>query len=82
MLLELSEGRDPIFELPFPIVPQFGRDLGPIARHMRDELFPITLFCRKSDHFELRKNVKVVNNRVNAGTEKCATNVLLRDHRA
>ena len=55
MLLELSERRDPVFELPFPIVPEFGRDLGPIARRMRDELFPIALFCRKSDHFELRR---------------------------
>src|SRR5438552_7652292 len=79
ILLELSERSNSIFELPFPIVPEFRCDLGPTARRMRDELFSVALFCRKSDHFELRKNVKVVNNRVNGGTEKCATNVLLRD---
>jgi len=27
----------------------------------------------------VKKNVKIVDNRVNGGTEKCATNVLLRD---
>ncbi len=27
----------------------------------------------------MKKNVKIVDNRVNGGTEKCATNVLLRD---
>ena len=37
ILLELSQGSDPILELPFPIVPKFGRDpavAGPIARRM------------------------------------------------
>src|SRR5207248_9589827 len=55
MLLELSERSNSIFELPFPIVPEFECDFGPTARHMRDELFSIALFCCKSDHFELRR---------------------------
>ena len=51
MLLELSERGDPIFELPFPIVPEFRRDLRPVARCMRDKRFSI-LFCSgESDHF-------------------------------
>jgi len=53
LLIELSERSNPIFELPFPVVPEFRRDFGPIARRVRDELFPIALSCRKSDHFEL-----------------------------
>src|SRR6266536_6611920 len=35
VFFELSEGRDPVFELPFPIVPEFGRNpagAGPKAR--------------------------------------------------
>jgi hypothetical protein len=52
MLLELSERSNPILELPFPIVPEFRGDIGPIARRVRDELFSIAL-SSQSDHFEL-----------------------------
>jgi hypothetical protein len=78
MLLELSERGDPVFELPFPIVPEFRHNIRPVAWCMRNELLPVPSFCRKSDHLVVKKNVKIVNNRVNAGTEKCATNVVLR----
>src|SRR6266480_4328175 len=72
MFFELSERSDPVFELPFPIVPEFRRNPavpGPIAWHVRDELFPIPFTWRKSDHckFENKKNVKVAKYRVNAG---------------
>src|SRR4029453_12620222 len=53
VFFELSEGRDPVFELPFPIVPEFGRNsavAGPKARCVRDEFLPIPFFRRKSDH--------------------------------
>src|SRR5437868_9230438 len=55
LLIELSERSNPIFELPFPVVPEFRRDFGPIARRVRNERLSIALFCRKSDHFELRR---------------------------
>ena len=69
MLLELSERCYPIFELPFPIVPEFRRNIRPVAWRVRSELFPIPFSCRESNHcnFENEK-VKSVNNRVNAGT--------------
>ena len=54
MLLELGQRSDAILELPFPIVPEFGRDIGPIARRMRDELFSIHFADGKSNHFHLR----------------------------
>jgi hypothetical protein len=53
MFFELSEGRDPVFELPFPIVPDFGRNpavAGPKARCVRDEFLPVPFFRFKSDH--------------------------------
>ena len=53
VFFELSEGRDPVFELPFPIVPEFRRNpavAGPKARCVRDEFLPVPFFCRKSDH--------------------------------
>ena len=43
ILLELSQRRDPVLELPFPIVPKFGRDLRPVARRIRHKLFPIAI---------------------------------------
>ena len=43
MLLELSERRDPVFELPFPIGPKFRRHIRPITRRVREELFPIAI---------------------------------------
>ena len=51
MLVELGQRRDPVFELPFPIVPEFRRGAGPIARSKRDELFSILLPLGKSEHF-------------------------------
>ena len=78
MLLELRERGDAIFELPFPVIPEFGRHIGPITRRMRDELFSILFALGKSDHFVLwERNVNGLNNRVNAGTFWCATHVLV-----
>lgn len=51
VLLELGQGCDPVFELPFPIVPEFRRDPGPIAGRVRDELFSIHFPWGKSEHF-------------------------------
>jgi hypothetical protein len=55
MLLELRQRSDTILELPFPIVPELGPHLGPIARRMRDELFSIDFACGKCVHFQLWK---------------------------
>src|SRR6266705_6703443 len=60
MLFELSERSDPVFELPFPIVPEFRCNpavAGPVAWRVRDALFPIPFSCRKSNHckFENKK---------------------------
>src|SRR5476649_1214892 len=54
IFFELGERCDSVFELPFPIVPEFRRDFGPMTRRMRDKLFPILFPCGKSDHFMLR----------------------------
>src|SRR5439155_21669595 len=67
MFFELSERSDPVFELPFPIVPEFRRNpaiAGPIAWRVRNEqLFPIPFSCRKSDHckFENKKTLGSLN---------------------
>ena len=53
MSLELGERRNAVFKLPFPIVPEFRRDLRPITGRVRDERFPIPCCSRESDHFEL-----------------------------
>src|SRR6266851_5679514 len=57
MLLELSQRVDPVFELPFPIIPEFRRDpaaAGPVTGRVRDELFPIAIPCGKNMHCVLR----------------------------
>ena len=53
VFFKLSEGRDPVFELPFPIVPELWRNpavAGPKARCVRDEFLPVPFSRRKSDH--------------------------------
>ena len=50
MLLELSERRDPVLELPFPIIPKFGRDMRPVPGRIRHEFFSIAI--PKRLHFE------------------------------
>src|SRR6266704_6029273 len=40
MLFELSERSDPVFELPFPVVPELRANITPRTWRMRDELFP------------------------------------------
>ena len=85
MLLELGERCDPVFELPFPIVPEFRRHIWPISRRMRDELFPVQFPYRSSKHFKLRtKNVNAINYRVNGDlTCENAANALFNgDERA
>ena len=37
MLLELRQGRDAIFHLPFPVVPLLGSGFGPIAGSVGNE---------------------------------------------
>src|SRR5439155_21584756 len=66
VVFELSERSDPVFELPFPIVPEFRRNpavAGPIAWRVRDELFPSPFSCCKSDHckFENKKTLRSLN---------------------
>src|SRR5439155_8183847 len=63
MFFELNERSDPVFELPFPIVPEFRRNVIPAAWRVRDELFPIPVSCRKSDHckFENKKTLRSLN---------------------
>src|SRR5919198_384559 len=58
MSLELGERRDAVLELPFPVVPLFRRHIAPIARRMRDELFPVPLPCCRNTHFVCRKTLK------------------------
>jgi hypothetical protein len=53
MLLELRQGGDAILELPFPVVPEFRRDVREIAGRHSDELFSVLFACGKSKHFEL-----------------------------
>src|SRR2546423_14673733 len=66
MVLELSQRGVPVLELTFPVVPEFRRGAGPIARSKRDELFSILLSLAKSEHFNVVDGkVKVVNKRVN-----------------
>jgi hypothetical protein len=51
VLLELGERRHPIFQLPFPVIPKLRRNVRPVARRMRDELFSIHFTRGKSEHF-------------------------------
>src|SRR5437588_791214 len=76
MLFELGERCHPIFQLPFPIVPELRGDpavAGPIARRVREELFSIHFTRGKSDHFLFcEAKCSCPYNRVNAGTQRCA----------
>src|SRR5713226_1716058 len=68
--LELRERRDPVLKLPFPVVPKFGRDLRPVARRMRHELFSIAI--PRVFHLSKDGNAKTARISVNARTGKCA----------
>src|SRR6266550_6851897 len=63
MFFQLSERSDPVLELPFPILPEFWRNVIPIAWRVRDELFPIPFFRRKIGHckFENEKTLRSLN---------------------
>ncbi len=52
MLLELRQGRDAILELPFPVIPEFGRDIREITGRHGDELFSVLFAVGKSKHFD------------------------------
>src|SRR5207248_1923641 len=77
MLFEVGERCHPIFQLPFPIVPELHGDPAlarPIARRVREELFSIHFARGKSDHFLFcEAKCSCPYNRVNAGTLRCAT---------
>ena len=76
VLLELGERGDAVFQLPFPIVPELRRNVRPIARRVRDELFSIHFARGKSEHFSfVERKVNGLNNRVNAGTSRCASTI-------
>ncbi len=53
MLLELRQSRDAILELPFPVIPEFRRDIGEVSGRMGDELFSVLFAFGKSEHFDL-----------------------------
>src|SRR2546423_8134394 len=41
--LELSQRGNPVLELPLPIIPKFRCYAWPVTRHMRHELFSVTI---------------------------------------
>ncbi len=51
MLLQLRERGDAILELPFPVVPEFRRHVGPVTRRVGNEVFSVDFACGKSVHF-------------------------------
>ena len=51
MFLELREGRNSVFELPLPIVPEFRSRVWPIPRRVRNEVFSVPILRGKSVHF-------------------------------
>ena len=51
MLLELRQGGDAIPELPFPVVPEFRRDIREVTGRGGDELFSVVFTLDKSNHF-------------------------------
>ena len=51
MFLELREGGNSVFELPFPIVPEFRSRVWPIPRRVRNEGFSVPILRGKSVHF-------------------------------
>src|SRR5436190_21314858 len=51
MFLELRERGNPVFKLPFPILPEFRRRIWPISGRVRDEVFSVPIPRGKSIHF-------------------------------
>jgi hypothetical protein len=51
MFLELRKRGNSVFELPFPIVPQFRGRVWPITRRVRNEGFSVPILRGKSVHF-------------------------------
>src|SRR4051812_43267302 len=75
MGLELRESRNPVFELPFPIVPEFRSRIRPVPRRVRNKGFSVPTLRGKSVHSLMDEKVKTLKYRVNAGTWPCATHV-------
>src|SRR5712691_2095224 len=71
VLFELRQRGDPIFQLPFPVIPEFRWRVRPITRRMRNELFPVLFPFGKSEHFDLGSKVKRARFCVNEGTWWC-----------
>src|SRR6476646_11188728 len=51
MFLELREGGDSVFKLPFPIVPELRSRVWPIPRRVRNEGFSVPILRGRSVHF-------------------------------
>ena len=54
MFLELGERSDAVLQLPFPVIPEFGRNIGEVSGRVGDELFSVLFAVGKSEHFDLR----------------------------
>jgi hypothetical protein len=50
VLLQSLKGRDPVLELPLPIIPQVGRRIGPISGRGRKKLRTETRFIDHGFH--------------------------------
>src|SRR5256885_6171111 len=70
MLFELRQRRDPVLQLPFPIVPKFARNARPVSGRVRNELFSVPISKRL--HLSEDENAKTTRFCVNARTGKCA----------
>jgi len=44
VLFELSEGCNPVLELPFPVIPDFRSCVWPKTWRVRDKLFSVSFF--------------------------------------
>ena len=75
MFLELREGGNSVFELPFPIVPEFRSRVWPIPGACETKAFPSPFSEAKVFIFVVDEKVKTLKYRVNAGTWPCATHV-------
>ncbi len=51
MLLELRQGGDAILELPFPVIPELGRDIREVTGRGGSELFSVVCGLEQSNHF-------------------------------
>ena len=62
-----------LLQLPLPVIPEFGRNIGEVSGRLGDELFSVLFAVGKSKHFDLRVKAKGGKFCVNEGTFGCAT---------